>query len=169
MKTTNLLFLLVTLGGLGEEHLVDAGEHTTRGDGHVGEELVQLLIVADRELDVARHDAGLLVVTSSVASQLKDLSSEVLEDGCHVHGGTGTNSGCHAHVTHVSAHTTDRELKACLGRSGGALAAGLAASALALSRHTVDELFLKQECCEGGVWRVTTILVEQGRRQCETS
>ena len=52
MKTTNLLFLLVTLGGLGEEHLVDAGEHTTRGDGHVGEELVQLLIVADRELDV---------------------------------------------------------------------------------------------------------------------
>lgn len=54
----------------------------------MSEELVQLLIVADGELQMTRDDTGLLVVTSGVTSQLKDLSSEVLQDGSEVDGGT---------------------------------------------------------------------------------
>lgn len=54
----------------------------------MSEELVQLLIVADGELQMTRDDTGLLVVTSGVASQLKNLSSEVLQDSSQVDGGT---------------------------------------------------------------------------------
>jgi len=52
---------------------VDVGEDTALGDGNVPEELVQFLIVADGELEMTGDDTGLLVVTSGIASQLKDL------------------------------------------------------------------------------------------------
>ena len=65
--------------------LVNVGENTTLGDGDVAEELVQLLIVADGELEVTGDDTGLLVVASGVASQLEDLGGEVFEDGGEVH------------------------------------------------------------------------------------
>lgn len=68
--------------------LVDVGEHTTLGDGDVSEKLVQLLVVADGELEMTGDDAGLLVVTSGVAGQLEDLSCQVLEDGGEVDGST---------------------------------------------------------------------------------
>ena len=72
---------------------MDVGEHTTLGDGHGAEKLVELLVVADGKLDVAGHNAGLLVVTGSVTGKLEDLSSEVLKDGSKVHGGTSTDTG----------------------------------------------------------------------------
>ncbi len=60
---------LLLLGlGLGQQHGVDAGQHTASSDGHLAQQLGQLLVIADGQLDVAGHDAGLLVVTSSVAS-----------------------------------------------------------------------------------------------------
>ena len=68
--------------------LVNVGEDTTLGDGDVTEQLVQLLIVTDGELQVTRDDTRLLVVTSGVASQLEDLSSQVLKDGSEVDRGT---------------------------------------------------------------------------------
>jgi hypothetical protein len=43
------------------------------GDGDAGEQLAELLVVADGEEQVARHDAGLLVVLRGVAGQLQDL------------------------------------------------------------------------------------------------
>lgn len=58
----------------------------------MAQELVQLLIVPDSELQVTGDDTGLLVVTSSIASQLKDFGSEVLEDGSQVNWGTGTDT-----------------------------------------------------------------------------
>jgi hypothetical protein len=72
---------------------VDVGEDTALGDGHAAKELVELLVVADGQLDVAGDDAGLLVVAGSVAGKLEDLSGEVLEDGSKVHGGTTTDAG----------------------------------------------------------------------------
>jgi hypothetical protein len=54
--------------------LVDVGENTTLGDGDVAKELVQLLIVADGELEMTGDDTGLLVVTGGVAGQLKNFS-----------------------------------------------------------------------------------------------
>lgn len=71
--------------------LVDVREDTTLGDGDVAKELVQLFIVADGELKVTRDDTGLLVVTGGVASQLEDLSSQVLEDSGEVDGSTCGN------------------------------------------------------------------------------
>jgi hypothetical protein len=66
--------------------LVDVGEDTTLGDGDVAQELVQLLVIADGELKVTRDNTCLLVVASGVASQLEDLSSQVLKDSCEVDG-----------------------------------------------------------------------------------
>lgn len=71
---------------------MDVGEDTTLCDGDVTQELVQLLIVADGELEVTGDDTGLLVVTGGVTSQLEDFSSEVLEDGSQVDGSTGTDT-----------------------------------------------------------------------------
>lgn len=43
-----------------------------------------LLIVSDSELQVSRNDTLLLVITSSVSSEFKDLSSKILKYGCEV-------------------------------------------------------------------------------------
>jgi hypothetical protein len=66
--------------------LVDVGQDTALGDCDVAEQLVQLLVVADGELEMTRNDTGLLVVTSGIAGQLEDFSCQVLEDGCEVDG-----------------------------------------------------------------------------------
>ena len=63
-------------------------QDTTLRNGDVSKKLVQLLVVADGELQVAGDDTGLLVVTRGVASQLEDLSSQVFENGCEVDGRT---------------------------------------------------------------------------------
>ncbi len=85
--------LLAGLGGLlGEEDRVDVGEHTALGDGDAAEQLVQLLVVADSELQVPGDDPGLLVVAGSVSGELENLGNEVLEDGGEVDGGAGTDT-----------------------------------------------------------------------------
>ena len=67
---------------------MNVGEDTALGDGDVSKKLVQLLVVADSELKVTGNDAGLLVIACGVASQLEDLSSQVLKNGCKVDGST---------------------------------------------------------------------------------
>ena len=74
------------LGGGEELTLVDVGQDTALGDGDVAEQLVQLLVVADGKLEMARDDAGLLVVTGGVAGQFEDFGSQVFEHGCEVDG-----------------------------------------------------------------------------------
>ena len=41
------------LGLLGEEDGLDVGEDTALGDGHIGKQLVQLLVDTDGQLEVA--------------------------------------------------------------------------------------------------------------------
>ena len=53
-----LLDLLGLGSRLGDEHGVDVGEDTALGDGHAAEELVELLVVADGQLDVAGGALG---------------------------------------------------------------------------------------------------------------
>ena len=99
---------------------MDVGEDTAGGDGDSAKELVELLIVAHRELKVARHDAALLVVASSVASELENLRAEVLEDGGEVDGGSGSNSGGEFTGLHVSGDSSDGELESSsLGSADG--------------------------------------------------
>ena len=45
---------------------MDVRKHAAGGDCDLAEELVELLVVADRELEVARDDARLLVVAGRV-------------------------------------------------------------------------------------------------------
>ena len=73
---------------------MDVGEHAALGDRDAREELGELLVVADRELDVARDDARLLVVARGVAGELEDLGGEVLEDGGEVDRRAGADAGC---------------------------------------------------------------------------
>ena len=107
---------------------MDVGEHAAGSDGDTAEELVELLVVADGELDVARDDALLLVVAGGVASELEDLSGEVLEDGGEVHRGTSADAGGVAADTEVTVDAADRELEASLAGAGGALSGLLSTS-----------------------------------------
>ena len=97
--------------------LVDVGQNTTLGDGDVAEKLVQLLIVADGELEVTGNDTGLLVVASGVASKLEDFGSQVLKDGSEVDGSAGTDTLSVVALAEETVDTTDRECETSLGRA----------------------------------------------------
>eukprot|EP01046_Picozoa_sp_COSAG06_P053452 COSAG06_NODE_9248_length_1947_cov_3.209416_1_plen_156_part_00 len=114
-------------GGGGEE-----------GNGHEGAgagcaQLVELLVVADGQLDVARDDAGLLVVAGGVAGELEDLGAEVLEHGGQVDRRAGSDARRRA--LQVAVDAANRELEPGLGGPGlgPGLRSLLSASALALA------------------------------------
>ena len=104
---------LLGSGGLAllrQKNSVDVGDHTSRSDGYITKEFVQLLIVTNGQLDVARDDSLPLVVTRGIASQLEDLSRKVLQDRCEVNGGTSTKAGGISSLSQLSVDTSDREL-----------------------------------------------------------
>ena len=119
---------------------MDVGEHAAGSDGDAGEQLVELLVVADGELHVARDDARLLVVAGGVAGELKDLSGEVLEHRGKVHGRACTDAASILAGLEVAVDTAHGELEARLLRAGDRLAAlrlAAARGALAsLARHS---------------------------------
>ena len=106
---------------LWEQEDVDVGKDTSVSDGGAAEKLVELLIVADGELDVSWHNSGLLVVLGGVSGELEDLSGEVLKDGSEVHWGTGSDSGTVGAELEVSVDTSDWELESSTRRSRLAL------------------------------------------------
>src|SRR6056300_548912 len=103
--------LLGLLGLLGQEHGLDVRQNTTLGDGHSGEKLVQLLVVADGQLEMTGDDPGLLVVTGGVSCKLKHLSGEVLHDGSQVDGSTGTDALAIVALAEQTVDTADGELQ----------------------------------------------------------
>lgn len=109
---------LLLLSLLGEEHSLDVRQHTTLGDGHTVEKFVELLIVADSQLQVARDNPRLLVVAGSVASQLQNLSSKVLHDGGEVHGCTSADALGVVALAQKPVDTADGELQPSPRRAG---------------------------------------------------
>jgi len=103
------------LGGLlrllGQEDGLDVGQHTTLGDGHSAQEFIELLVVADGQLQMAGDDASLLVVAGSVSGQLQDLSGQVLKHSRKVNGSSGTDALSVVPFTEESVDTADGELK----------------------------------------------------------
>ena len=97
--------------------LVNVGEDTTLGDCDVSEKFVQFLVVADGELEMTGDNTGLLVVTGGVASQLEDLSSEVLKDGSQVDWGTSTDTLSIVALSEETVDTPNWECETSLGRS----------------------------------------------------
>ena len=81
---------MVTLGLLGQQHPLDVGQDAALGDGDFAQQLVQLLVVADNQLQVTRDDAGLLVVPGRVARQLQDLCRQVLQHRRQEHRSAGS-------------------------------------------------------------------------------
>jgi hypothetical protein len=105
--------LLGLLALLLQQDGVDVGQHAAGRDGHARQQLGQLLVVADGQLDVAGHDAGLLVVAGGVAGQLQDLGGQVLQDGGQVDGRARADAGRVLALLQVAGDTADRELEAC--------------------------------------------------------
>jgi hypothetical protein len=95
--------------------LVNVGEDTTLSDGDMPEKLVQLLVVADGELEMTGDDTGLLVVAGSVSGQLEDLSRQVLENGSEVDGRTSTDTLGVIALAKQTVDTADGEREASLG------------------------------------------------------
>jgi hypothetical protein len=114
---------------------VDIRQHTTSGDGHPSEQFVEFLVVAYSKLQVARNDTLSFVVTSSVASKLKDLSAKVFKYGGHVHWGTGTKTGSQALVSDVPANSCDRELEASSCASGRGFACSTSSAFASFTSH----------------------------------
>ena len=121
---------------LGQENGLDVGENASLGDGDSLEQLVQLLVVPDGELEVARVDPLFLVVAGGVAGQLEDLSGEVLHDGCQVYGSSCSDSLGVVALTEETVDSADWELKTGTGRP--ALGLGTGFSSFATSRHDDD-------------------------------
>ena len=118
------------LGLLRQQDRVDVRQHAARGDGDAAEELVELLVVADGEDQVARSDALLLVVAARVARQLEHLSRHVLDDRRQVDGAARAVALGQAHGAQAAANARHREGEARLGRLGDRLLLGCAATAL---------------------------------------
>ena len=98
-----------------ERTLVNVGQNTTLSDCDVTQELVQLLIVADGELEMARDDTRLLVVASSVTGQLEDFSCEVLKDSGEIDWSTSTDTLSIVALSEETVDTTDWESETSLG------------------------------------------------------
>ena len=102
---------------------MDVGNDTTASNGSL-DQSVELFVTADGELQVARSDSLHLEVLASVASELENLSGEVLKDSCRVDSGSGTNTAASADsALEEPVDSTDRELdknkKDRLARVGG--------------------------------------------------
>ena len=107
--------LLGLLGLLGQEHSLDVGEYTTLGDGHTGEQFVQLLVITDGQLQVTGDDPGLLVVTGGVSCQLQNLSCQVLHDGSQVDWGTSSDTLSIVALSQVTMDPAHWELESSTG------------------------------------------------------
>lgn len=57
---------------------MDIRQDTTLSNGDMAQQLVQLLVVADSELEMARDNTRLLVVTGSIASEFENFGSQIL-------------------------------------------------------------------------------------------
>ena len=118
---------------LGQEDSLNVGQDTSLGDGDTSQKLVQLLIVPDGQLEMPGVDPLLLVVTGSVASQLEDLSGEVLHNGSQVHWGTSSDTLGVVALAEKTVDTSNWELKSCTSRAS--LGLGTSLASLSTSRH----------------------------------
>jgi hypothetical protein len=107
---------------------VDVREHTAGGSA---QQLGKLFVAADGHLDVAGHDAVLIVVAGHIAGEFEYLSGEVLEYGSKVHGGTCADAGGVLALLEVASDAAHREVKSRLGGSVHIL---------------LDGIFLDNEC-----------------------
>ena len=106
----------------------------------------------DGQLEVPWDNARFLVVPSSIASKLEDLSGQVLHDGSHVDGGTSSHPLGVVSLAEETVDTSHGELESSTAGPGLCLSLDLAS--LAASRHDdvlvvncSSKLTLSRSCC----------------------
>ena len=117
---TNLLLLgllLLLQGG------VDRTDNSTAGEGDVGEELTEVLVVADGQGDGAGGDA--LLAGGGLGGELQKLSSQVLEDSGGVDGSSTSDTAGEAALAEEGSDATDGEDQSSLGGLVSSLLGGL--------------------------------------------
>lgn len=72
--------------------------------------MYSLLIVLDCKLKMARDDTSLLVITSSIASQLQDLGSQILEHSGKINRSTSADTMSVITTLQETVDTANREL-----------------------------------------------------------
>ena len=128
---------------LGQKHCLDVGQHTSLSDGDAGQQLVQLLVVADGELQVTGDDPRLLVVAGCVTCQLENLGSQVLHNCSQINRRSGTDSLSIVALAQMAMNTTNGELETSTRRAS--LALSLRFSTFATSRHDDSCVLEKQD------------------------
>ncbi|XP_065087374.1 uncharacterized protein LOC135709103 [Ochlerotatus camptorhynchus] len=110
----------------GERDGLDVRQDTTLGDGHPGQQFVQLLVVADGQLQVTWDDSGLLVVTGGVSCQLENFSGQIFHHGSQsaslslqsvddIHGRDGLTLGVFSVGDGVTNHVFEEHLQHASG------------------------------------------------------
>ena len=122
---------------LGQKNGLDVGEYTTLSDGDTGQQFVQLLVVADGELQMTGDDSCLLVVTGSISCQFKNLSGQVFHNGSQVNWGSSSYTFSVVSLAEKTMDTSNWELKS--STAGPALCLSLNFASFTTSRHV--ELF----------------------------
>ena len=61
---------------------MDIWQNTSLCDCDMTQKLVQLLIVADSKLEMARNDTSLFVIARSIASKFQNFSGQILKHSC---------------------------------------------------------------------------------------
>jgi len=94
---------------------VDVWKHTSLGNRNVPQELVQLLVIANGELQVTGDDAGLLVISCCVASKLENFGRQVLQDGGEVDRSSGADTLGVVSLAEKTMNTADWESETGFG------------------------------------------------------
>ena len=90
---------------------MDVRKNSALRDGDSSKHLVQLLVIPDGQLKVARDDPGFLVVPGSVPSQLQDLGSEILDHSSEVDRGSTSNPVAVISLSEETMNSSNRELQ----------------------------------------------------------
>merc|ERR1719153_2097014 len=85
---------------------------------HSRQEIIQFLIVSDRQLEMSRNDPGFLVVTSSITSEFQNFSSKILHNRGQINGSASSNSFGIITLAQESMNTSNWKLKSSSRGSG---------------------------------------------------
>ena len=140
--------LVSLLGLFRQKHRLDVGQYTALGDCDARQELVQLLVVADGELQVTGDDPRLLVVVGGVSCQLENLGGQILHDGTQVDGRTGSDAWSIVALAQMTVNTADGELKSGTRRTS--LGLSLRLSTFTASRHDCSVLMINKRMTKSG-------------------
>ena len=96
------------------EEVFDVWSDTTLGELSRGEDLVELIVVADSKLDVSWSDLFLLVFVGALSCEIEDLHGEVLEDGGEEDSSSDTDLSGVSALLEFSLASADWELETSL-------------------------------------------------------